>query len=388
MVPRFWSFAAVLAAACGPTLAEPDDVVCWSDRISTDRHDSVFALAVDSEVNTYVVGATLGQHDADQTWHDGNGFVIRYGRDGRRLWTRELGGRHEDSAASVALTPSGNVVVGGALDDEEDPATRDLGVELDPSGTVVRRFEPEIPSTALHVVVASDGSVYFAGLVAPDPDLRPFVARFDQQGRQLWFEMVDSPEDDWPHALTVDEDGNAYVVGSTSGPLASESAGGGDVFIAKLAPDGERAWTKQLGTAGNETAYDAVIESDGTLFVTGKTARDTNLDGEPTLDSVDGFVLRLGPDGELHETMHFGTVENDYGWRALTIDDDAVAALGSGHASFVAWLDSEGSSTLTTPVIPEGLRPSDAALVDGRLLVAGSVGDGTTDDVVVAWLCE
>ena len=198
--------------------------------------------------------------------------------------------------------------------------------------------------------------------------------------------MIDSPEDDWPHALTVDENGNAYVVGSTSGSLASESAGG--AFIAKLAPDGARAWTKQLGTAGDATAYDAVIEADGTLFITGQTARDTNLDGEPTLGNVDGFALRLDPDGEPHETMHFGTGEKDYGWRALTNDGDAVAVLGGGHGSFVAWLDSEGSSTLTTPVIPEGLRPSDATLVEGRLLVAGSVGDATSDDVVVAWLCE
>ena len=381
-------------AACGPTAAQPGETVCWSDQFGTDGRELPFSLAVDHEQNVFVAGTTSGRFDTGDATAYGDGFVARYGLDGTRHWIRQLGGPYQDVASSVAVTEGGRAIVAGWLRQHDDPEPDSLGaigMELDASGDVVRRFVLDVDVTATDVAVAADGSVFFCGLGRPEVDFNGLVARFDAEGRQLWVETLDTSEDDWPHAIAVDESGHAYVAGATRGALGSASAGGADAFVAKFEPDGARPWTKQFGTAEDEYASDVTALDTGTVFVIGGTGSATNLDGEPTMGRQDAFATRLSGDGTLQEIVHFGTEAKDLAIGIVRAEGGDLAVLGSSGLHdpdpFVALFDAGGTVTMT-PLLVDEVRPIDAAIVEDRLLVLGSVGESDAVDVEVTWLCE
>lgn len=91
-----------------------------------------------------------------------------------------------------------------------------------------------------------------------------------------------------------DSSGNLYLAGSTTGPLQGTNLGSTDAWIAKYNSSGTQLWGKQIGTSGSETAYDTVTDSAGNLYVAGGTSG--NL-----FDSLktggDAWVAKYDPNG-------------------------------------------------------------------------------------------
>ena len=79
-------------------------------------------------------------------------------------------------------------------------------------------------------------------------------------------------------AIAVDADGNAYVTGvtdSTDFPMTTGSplAGGTDVFVTKLAPDGATAvYSTYIGGSANDAGVGIAVDAGGQAFITGNTA--------------------------------------------------------------------------------------------------------------------
>ena len=64
--------------------------------------------------------------------------------------------------------------------------------------------------------------------------------------------------------------GNAYVSGYTAGSLDGNiSAGADDIFIAKYDPNGNKLWTRQLGTSRQDIAWGVAVDNAGNAVVTG-----------------------------------------------------------------------------------------------------------------------
>lgn len=75
-------------------------------------------------------------------------------------------------------------------------------------------------------------------------------------GTHLWSRRYGDPSTQQNAALAVDNAGNILVGGSFYGTVdlglgggALVSAGGADVFLAKLDPNGEHVWSKRFGDA-------------------------------------------------------------------------------------------------------------------------------------------
>jgi hypothetical protein len=114
-----------------------------------------------------------------------------------------------------------------------------------------------------------------------------FLVKFDKLGNRVWSTYYggESHEELWD--ITVDEDNNIYLVGSTlSSTLPTKNAhqssiGGGfvkkDGFIAKFSPSGNLLWATYYG--GDESDYCHAIgtDSQGNVFVGGRTRSKTNI---------------------------------------------------------------------------------------------------------------
>ena len=90
---------------------------------------------------------------------------------------------------------------------------------------------------ARDIAVASDGSIYVCGY-APTLISTAVLLKYSSAGDLLW--QVEFRSEDWASGsalkVEIDASGNAYVLGQFR-PLSSQ-----DTFVAKVGPDGSRAW--------------------------------------------------------------------------------------------------------------------------------------------------
>jgi hypothetical protein len=102
-----------------------------------------------------------------------------------------------------------------------------------------------------------------------------YVAKVDTKGNFLWATQIGgSAATPAIPAIAVDGSGNVYVAGNFAGTASFgsttlTSAGGSDIYICKLDPNGNVLWARQAGgTAGDDPAAIAVDPS-GNVFVSG-----------------------------------------------------------------------------------------------------------------------
>ena len=189
-------------------------------------------------------------------------YVAKYTGQGAYLWLKTVGGSGDDRATSVALDPSGNVVIGGYF-----------------SGTVNFGGGP----------VSSLGS------------WDPFVAKYSASGQYLWAKGLGGGSTDEAFGVDTDSSGNVVVVGGFQGTI---DLGGGpltshgfwDAFVAKYrGSDGGHMWSKGLGGPYDDLAYAVAIDGSGNTFVTGYFQNSVAFDGT-TLTSAgvaDMFLISM-----------------------------------------------------------------------------------------------
>jgi hypothetical protein len=95
-----------------------------------------------------------------------------------------------------------------------------------------------------------------------------WLARLERGGSRVWTRQLGSATEDTLAALAPDGVGGVYAAGSTAGSLAAPNAGLHDAWIARFTANGDLLWLYQLGTAEDEFAQ--CMASDGTSgFIVG-----------------------------------------------------------------------------------------------------------------------
>ena len=162
-----------------------------------------------------------------------------------------------------------------------------------------------------------------------------FAAKYSADGSFVWARRFGSVGEDGTSATAFASEagiGFVYVAGSFEGsvnfgtltvPITLTSAGGPDVFIAKLnANTGETVFAKRIGsTAGSEYVIDLAV-ANNQVFVGG--AFDKTLDFNPGTGtafrtptgkgnnlSSDGFILQLSSTGDYVSSYQFGGRDAD-----------------------------------------------------------------------------
>ena len=166
---------------------------------------------------------------------------------------------------------------------------------------------------------------------------------------------------DTAEGITIDEDGNAYLVGTTRSteaefPVVAGSrthlAGSTDVFVAKLDPSGTKLlFAGYLGGSGLDEGADIAIDSQRNIYVTGLTwSEDFPVVVGPDLSHngrMDAFVAKIAPDGsEVLYSGFLGGVQQEEGM-GIAVDRDGNAYLAGRTQSPAATFPAIGGPDLT-----------------------------------------
>lgn len=181
-------------------------------------------------------------------------------------------------------------------------------------------------------VAGSFGGVLSAGAgrLTSDGPTSAFVARLNAAGEWAWALRLAGSGASRIHDLAMGPDGATFVVGAFGGTVNPAgvpvvSAGGTDVFIGRVSPNGEWEWLRSAGGAGDDRAQALALAGSDTIWVAGEF-RNTATFGTASLVSAGGsdfFLARIDTEGEWVQAWRGGGAGED---RALD-----VAADGAGH---------------------------------------------------------
>jgi uncharacterized protein (TIGR03437 family) len=435
-----------------------DPVVTFATYAGGSRSELGTAVAVDSANNIYVAGdtissnfpATQGSYKATSIG-DFDTFVIKYSPAGAVVYSTYIGGNGEENTKSIAVDSQGNPVVAGFTDSSNFPTLNaaqgtNKGGYFGYDGFVFKlnaagsdlMFSTYLGGNAddlvNRVVLDSQGNAYVVGAAASSNfpvtvgvfqgslkgALNATVTKLSSTGTIIYSTFVGGSQVEVANAVSVDNSGNAYVVGYssstdfpvTTGAFQTAFRGGTtslipqDAFAIKLNPSGQALlYASYIGGSGDDTANAAVVDSFGSLYVAGTTGS-TNF---PVSSGVlqrdlsglqDGFIVKLNSTGSTatYSTLIGGTrAESLYGI-ALDASGQAYvtggttssnfptlnpiqAANAGGSDAYVAVLKADGSAIVQGTYFGgkgvEGAR-SIAVDRDGNVII---VGDGDSTDI-------
>jgi beta-propeller repeat-containing protein len=130
---------------------------------------------------------------------------------------------------------------------------------------------------------------------------------------------------DLPTKMVLDSNNNIYVAGETSSNLSGTNQGGDDAFVAKFDEDGNQLWIAQTGSSLYDHVYGIALDSTEDVYVIGTWHFDS-----ADYTSADYFVIKYDKDtGTALKTLILGdSNQGDLG-RGITIDaSDNVYVVG------------------------------------------------------------
>ncbi|MCP4138412.1 MAG: hypothetical protein GY754_46045 [bacterium] len=148
------------------------------------------------------------------------------------------------------------------------------------------------------------------------------LAKFNSAGVLQWVKQTGSTVGDYPRDIAIDESGNIYVTGYTSGDFdGNTSAGAEDIILVKYNANGEKQWSRQLGTTGIDFAFAMAVNKEGDIYLTGRTDGDLSGNAEAaTIGTANIFLVKYNSSGEKLLTQQYGTSSTDEGIN-LAIND-------------------------------------------------------------------
>jgi len=210
--------------------------------------------------------------------NDGRSAVLQTLLDSaNQVWCARYNGPGDDwdEALAIAVDRSGNVYVTGGSPGMSGGAFDYATVKYNSSGDQewAMRYSgtPYGVDEAFAIAIDDAGNVYVTGYSSGTGTSNDYATiKYNSAGVQQWAARYDGTanDDDAATALVVDNLGNVYVTGD------SRSPGSYDYATVKYNSSGNQVWVARYNGTGNgfDQANDVAVDDSGNVFVTGWSA--------------------------------------------------------------------------------------------------------------------
>lgn len=304
----------------------------WSKRYGNASTQAANGITVDEEGNLLVTGSFQGTIDFGGSVLSSEGsddiFVAKLSPSGGHIWSYSYGGVGSQVGLRVGWDSFEYVYLAGrfagTINSIDGPITSqgldDIFIAgLDPFGNMY--FGKGIGGLGYDTVLGMAvepiaGDILVTGRFATTIDFGDgamtsagsddvFLARLDYFGGPLWSKRFGDVQAQSGSAVVLDPGGDIFLAGDFAGsidfgdgPLVS--AGGMDIFVAKLSASGSPLWGKRFGDAAEQRVASISSDASGNVILTGYFQGDLDF-GNGAIKSQGGkdiFIAKLSPSGD------------------------------------------------------------------------------------------
>ena len=265
-------------------------------------------------------------------------FLVKYKADGTKAWTQWFGAA---DCTATASGPDGSIYIGGhtsgSLGYSNSGGVDGFLIKYAEDGAVAwtKMLGTSGNDYVTSVKTGADGSIYVIGYTSNSlygqtnrTGFDTFIVKYAADGNKAWTKSLGTSQTVVAASMAIGLDGSIYVCEDDSGSLYGQpnNTGFGSGFLVKYAADGTKVWTKSLGTSQTVVATALAIDPDGSIYIGGHTSG--SLNGQSNSGGEDGFVIKYAADGTVAWTKMLGTS----GYEAVT-----SIAIGYGSIYIGGW---------------------------------------------------
>lgn len=264
-------------------------------------NDAAQSLALDDSGNIYVAGVSSGSgtYGAYTTSVFGakDILVAKLDSSGNWLWAVTAGGAYDDQCQALAIDSrgfpvlagrvKGNAIFGGGQSHGNNFINAFLAT-MNPSGSwlqvnrIVSNHWVDIkglaldPSGYIYVSGGFAGSWTYGSInLTADIMGDCFLAKFDHLNNDcLWVKQAGNEADDWGGPVAVKASGEVYWAGYfiyqlQLGDFTIPYNSSGDIFLARLSPEGDYQWAGHVGGICEDYPYAMVLDPQERICLAG-----------------------------------------------------------------------------------------------------------------------
>jgi gliding motility-associated-like protein len=375
-------FAGLESAVQADLVIDPIPNLDWATYYGGSGTDQGRDLARDGIGNVYITGlsvspnniATAGVHQ--NTWAgDNDALLAKFNANGQRLWGAYYGGTGSDSGQGLAVSSQGDVyLVGGS---NSGTGIASAGIHQSTlQGDVdvyIAKFNPNGIRTwgtyfggaqydfGNAIGLDAVGNLYITGWTRSTAGIATngafkttyggqfdgFVAKFTENGQQLWGTYFGDAEFELGLALVSENNGGVYVGGWSSSTQGIASAGafqgtyaGGtaDMFLMQFNANGQRIWGTYYGGSGDEYADGIAKDANNNIYITGQSSSPNNISSAGAFQTalkggIDLVLAKFSPSGQRIWGTYFGDAGNDIGYGIVLAPNNSGDIYVSGFSN-------------------------------------------------------
>jgi hypothetical protein len=251
---------------------------------------------------------------------------------GKKVWSKSVGGSDFEEIKSVTATQDGGfVVVGNTKSSDGDITDKRYGLEdiwlskYDAEGNLLwsKTYGGSQDDLGYSVIENADRTLVVAGYSkSSDGEVQSnqgmhdfFIFKTDYQGNLIWAKSHGFMSHDHAHKIINTSDGGYFVVGYVDYAGIGRSSKGvlhgvGEFYGLKLDANGNKLWDKYFGGTQNDRVFDVVEANDGGFVMVGYS-ESSNFDVNDNHGSYDYWVVKINVTGDLIWKKSYGGSELD-----------------------------------------------------------------------------
>jgi hypothetical protein len=349
----------------------------WIRFIGTEKNERSFSATADEAGNVYVASNSFDSDTIRIGSVINQIFISKIDADGNLIWQFDLETEPYSAAESILLDGAGNIFVAGtSVDTWGDPIVpyHENGDKYDdfflakfnPDGTMLWNTFIGTSQDEFFPLLANspDGGVYTFGYGADYTQQifdAPFLAKVNSRGEQEWtqaFGTFSASNNILLILIQTDALGNVYVAGNSDsnwGNPILAPAGMDDCFIAKFDPNGVMLWNSFIGGENNDGPNTLLVDGDGSIYLAGESESSWGEPVYPYTGSMEGFVAKLDPNGNLLWNTFMGEATGEDSVSSLDMDAaNNIYLLGYSDQTWGNPIVSRTNSYFLAQINPDG----------------------------------
>lgn len=343
-----------------------ENKVIWGQQMGSLYEDLTVSIVVDEKGNSYAAGYTLGDVGGANKG-DKDILVTKLDSAGKVLWTLQEGTESNDSATYIVLSDAGEIYITGNTNGSlgsEKAMGRVFIQKISNDGKAIwtKQYGGEDRVTSNVIRIDDKGNLYIAGTTNGKMGEKVFgnndayLNKLDPEGNLIWSCQWGTDGNEEIKGVDLDQKGNLYAIGETSGSLGGTNLGITDIFVSQIDPAGKVNFSKQFGTPVTDTATKVLVDMAQNIYLSGWTSGDFAADN---LGSDDCVLLKLSSSGNLIWKKQFGTSLWDGIHGMVLSKDDPTSVIVGGCQNygdcqaFLRKYDTDGNEIWKKEQIPE-----------------------------------